>query len=155
MLTSLYPVEDSRTDLPGHLDRLEKLNLVQRSGTVNPLYAFSHAVVRDAAYNSVPFARRRQLHRSVAEWYEHEFESNLAPHLALLAHHWTQTEALEKAVHYCSEAGKQSLRNHANPKRRTSSAKRCDWTKVLRTALRRMHEPGAAANGSFISAKPM
>ena len=115
LLTSLYPVDDSRSDLPGHLDRLEKLNLVQRSGTVNPLYAFSHAVVRDAAYNSVPFARRRQLHRSVAERYEREFESNLAPHLALLAHHWTQTESVEKAVYYCSEAGKQSLRNHANP----------------------------------------
>ena len=115
LLTSLYPLEDSRSDLPGLLDRLENLNLVQRSGTVSPLYAFSHAVVRDAAYNSVPFARRRQLHRSVAEWYEREFESNLAPHLALLAHHWTQTESLEKAVHYCSEAGKQSLRNHANP----------------------------------------
>ena len=115
LLTSLYPGEDSRSDLPGHLDRLEKLNLLRRSGADNPLYAFSHAVVCDAAYNSVPFARRRQLHRSVAEWYENEFESNLAPHLALLAHHWTQAESLEKAIHYCSEAGKQSLRNHANP----------------------------------------
>jgi len=115
LLTSLYRVEDPRSDLPGHLDRLEKLNLVQRSGRESPFYAFSHAVVRDAAYNSVPFARRRQLHRSVAEWYEREFESNLAPHLALLAHHWTQGESLEKAVYYCSEAGKQSLRNHANP----------------------------------------
>jgi len=115
LLTSLYPVEDSRSDLPGHLDRLEKLHLVERSGTDSPFYAFTHAVVRDAAYNSVPFARRRQLHRSVAEWYECEFESNLAPHLALLAHHWTQAESSQKAVYYCSEAGKQSLRNHANP----------------------------------------
>jgi class 3 adenylate cyclase len=115
LLGSLYPVEDARSDLPSHLNRLEKLNLVQRSGADSPLYAFSHVVVRDAAYNSVPFARRRQLHRSVAEWYEREFESNLAPHLALLAHHWTQAESLEKAVYYCSEAGKQSLRNHANP----------------------------------------
>jgi hypothetical protein len=115
LLASLYPVEDSRSGLPGHLDRLEKLNLVERSGTDSPLYAFSHAVVRDAAYNSVPFARRRQLHRSVAEWYEREFESNLAPHLALLAHHWTQAESFEKAIYYCSEGGKQSLRNHANP----------------------------------------
>ena len=115
LLTRLYPVEDSRADLPGHLDQLENLHLVQRSSTDGRLYAFSHAVVRDAAYNSVPFARRRQLHRSVAEWHEREFESNLAPHLALLAHHWTQAESLEKAVHYCSEAGKQSLRNHANP----------------------------------------
>jgi class 3 adenylate cyclase len=115
LLTSLYPVEDSRSDLPGHLDRLEKLNLVRRSGTDSPLCAFSHVVVRDAVYNSVPFARRRQLHRSVAEWYEREFESSLAPHLALLAHHWTQAESLEKAVYYCAEAGKQSLRVHANP----------------------------------------
>jgi class 3 adenylate cyclase len=128
LLTSLYPVEDSRSDLPGHLDRLEKLNLVQRSGADSPLYAFTHAVVRDAAYNSVPFARRRQLHRSVAEWYEREFESNLAPHLALLAHHWTEAESLEKAVYYCSEAGKQSLRNHANPEaaRLLSEALRLD-----------------------------
>jgi class 3 adenylate cyclase len=115
LLTSLYPVEDCLPDIPGHLERLEKLDLVKRSGTDGSLYAFSHAVVHDAAYNSVPFARRRQLHRSVAEWYEREFASNLAPHLALLAHHWTQAESWEKAVYYCSEAGKQSLHNHANP----------------------------------------
>jgi class 3 adenylate cyclase len=115
LVSSLYPVEDSRADLPGHLDRLEKLNLLRRVAPGSPLYAFSHAVVRDAAYNSVPFARRRQLHKSAAEWYEREFENNLAPHLALLAHHWTQAESVEKAIYFCSEAGKQSLRNHANP----------------------------------------
>ncbi len=115
LLTELYPVDGSRSGLPGYLDELEKLELFRHVREDGPLYAFRHAVAQDAAYNSVPFAQRRQLHQSVAEWHERQFQANLAPHFPLLAHHWTRAESAPKAVYYCSEAGKQALRNHANP----------------------------------------
>lgn len=115
LLADLYPLAESHSNLSDDLFQLEKLAMIQRAGNDSGLYAFKHALVWEAAYNSVPFARRRQLHQSAAEWYERRFESSLAPHFSLLAHHWSHAESLTKAVYYCAEAGKQSLRNHANP----------------------------------------
>ncbi|HTD56882.1 MAG TPA: AAA family ATPase [Silvibacterium sp.] len=142
LLTDLYPVTDSRSELPGHLHQLENLDMVARVHGDDQLYAFRHVAVREAAYNAIPFARRRQLHQTVAEWYERHFGASLAPHLPLLAHHWSQTERVEKAVYYCSEAGRQSLRNHANP----------EAARFFAEALR-LDEGVAAANGISPQAK--
>src|SRR6266851_2530075 len=85
-LSEIYPVEAARTQLPAHLDQMEKLDLIHGRDDTDPVYGFKHAITQDVAYNSIPFAQRRQLHRSVAEWYEGEFENDLPPHYPLLAH---------------------------------------------------------------------
>ena len=46
-------------------------------------YLFKHVIVQEAAYNLMLLSQRRQLHRSVAEWYEQAGGGDLA----LLAHH--------------------------------------------------------------------
>jgi class 3 adenylate cyclase/tetratricopeptide (TPR) repeat protein len=114
-LSEIYPVETARTQLPAHLDEIEMLDLIHRIDANDPVYAFKHAIIQDVAYNSIPFVQRRQLHRSVAEWYELEFRNNLPAYYPLLAHHWNRAQVVPKAVHYCSEAGSQALRNYANP----------------------------------------
>jgi class 3 adenylate cyclase len=114
-LSEIYPVEAARTQLPAHLDQMEKLDLIYGRDDTDPVYGFKHAITQDVAYNSIPYTQRRQLHRSVAEWYEREFQNDLPAHYPLLAHHWSRTEVVPKAVHYCSEAGAQALLNHANP----------------------------------------
>jgi len=106
-------------------------------------------VVCDAAYNSVPFARRRQLHRSVAEWYENEFESNLAPHLALLAHHWTRPSRWRRRSTIVRKPASSPCAITPTRKRRVSSAKPCGWTNVRWAARGRMRKCNAAANGSL------
>ncbi len=115
VLSEVFPVEATRVQLRAYLEEMEKLDLIHLRADADAVYQFKHSVVQDVAYNSIPFAQRRQIHRSVAEWYERQFEHDLPDHYALLAHHWGRAEVVPKAIHYCSEAGNQALLNHANP----------------------------------------
>ncbi|HEY8558650.1 MAG TPA: hypothetical protein VIM97_15130, partial [Actinomycetes bacterium] len=72
-------------------------------------YLFKHVIVQEAAYNLMLLSQRRQLHRSVAEWYERAGGGDLA----LLAHHWRLAEVPERAVHYLERAGAEALREGA------------------------------------------
>jgi class 3 adenylate cyclase/tetratricopeptide (TPR) repeat protein len=114
-LQDVYPVEADRAKLVDSLQNLEELDLTRRVPDSPGSYVFKHAITQDVAYHSVPFAQRRQLHQSVGEWYERRYADDLPPHYPLLAYHWRQAEVVPKALHYCSEAGNQALRNYANP----------------------------------------
>src|SRR4029453_4896994 len=72
-------------------------------------YLFKHVIVQEAAYNLMLLSQRRQLHRSVAEWYERAGGGDLA----LLAHHWRLAEVPAKAVSYLELAGTEALRQGA------------------------------------------
>jgi class 3 adenylate cyclase/tetratricopeptide (TPR) repeat protein len=72
-------------------------------------YLFKHVITQEAAYNLMLLSQRRQLHRSVAEWYEQAHAGDLA----LLAHHWQGAEVPAKAIHYLERAGTQALREGA------------------------------------------
>jgi hypothetical protein len=120
-LAGVYPVETPGAQLDSSLDEIAKLDLIQRdlqrhtADNADPAYSFKHAVIQDVAYNAIPHSQRRQLHQSAAQWCETRFQSDLEAQYPLLAHHWSHAEVLPKAIHYCSEAGAQALRNHANP----------------------------------------
>lgn len=113
-LCEIYPAAAERSKISAHLRQIENLDLIHRLNDYDDKYTFQNAVAHDVAYNSVPFALRRELHRCAAEAYEREFHHELPSHSALLAHHWSRAEVVPKAVQYCSEAGAQALRNHAN-----------------------------------------
>ena len=50
----------------------------------------------------------------MAEWHERTYsEDELAPHYALLAHHWARAHDPDKAVTYLERAGRQALRSGA------------------------------------------
>jgi class 3 adenylate cyclase/tetratricopeptide (TPR) repeat protein len=72
-------------------------------------YMFKHVIIQEAAYNLMLLSQRRQLHRSVAEWYEHSGGGDLA----LLAHHWRLAEVADKAIHYLERAAEEALREGA------------------------------------------
>lgn len=107
----IYPVAAEREQIGHHLEQAEKLALIQRTANEDG-YIFQQALTQEVAYNSVPFAQRRQLHRAIGEWLERG--SDVQDRYPLLAHHWRLAEDSGKAIHYCSEAGSQALRNHAN-----------------------------------------
>jgi class 3 adenylate cyclase/tetratricopeptide (TPR) repeat protein len=113
-LQGVHPVASQQSQIGTHLEFAEKLELIQRVSEDAAEYAFRQAITQEVAYNSVPFAQRRQIHRATGEWLEQEFSADLAGHYPLLAHHWRQAEDAAKAIHYCSAAGAQALRNNAN-----------------------------------------
>jgi len=60
--------------------------------------AFSHALVRDAAYGTLLLATRRRLHRDAAAAIEQRGEDQLGPHLHRLATHHAGAEQFDRAI---------------------------------------------------------
>ncbi len=82
--------------------------------TVEPdlAYAFKHIITQEAAYQTLLFAQRRELHTIVASWYE--AQPDQAAYFPLLVHHYRQAEATEKECHFAGLAGEQAARQYAN-----------------------------------------
>jgi class 3 adenylate cyclase/tetratricopeptide (TPR) repeat protein len=92
------------------LDQIERANLTVLDTPEPDLsYLFKHVIVQEAAYNLMLLSQRRQLHRSVAEWYERSNGGDPA----LLAHHWRLAEVPGKAIGYLELAGAEALREGA------------------------------------------
>jgi len=117
-LYDVFPVASDKPHLDRHLETLERLDLISQSAP-DQTYTFKNLLTQEAAYNSMLYSQRRQLHRLVAEWYERTFRDDadepdaLAPHYAALAHHWRQADDPAKAIDYLEKAGQQALRDGA------------------------------------------
>ena len=68
-----------------------------------------HALVQDAAYNSLLISRRQQLHARIAQVLEGSFQDTSETEPELLAHHFGQAGLAEKAVAYHERAGRRAL----------------------------------------------
>jgi class 3 adenylate cyclase/tetratricopeptide (TPR) repeat protein len=77
-------------------------------------YLFRHALLRDVAYEGILFARRRSLHRRVAERLETLSDTNRDEVLALLGWHYSQAEIWPLAFDYLLRAGVQAQQRYAN-----------------------------------------
>lgn len=115
VLRDIHPIDSDRPQIQEHLSRLEQLDLTPLD-TPSPdlTYIFKHIITQEVAYNLMLFTQRKQLHRTVAQWYEHTHAEDLAPYYPLLAHHYTQAEERPKAIEYLIKAGEQALLQFAN-----------------------------------------
>jgi len=114
-VSDTLPLREERQAVPAHLEMLATLDLTVREIAESDVaYLFRHQITRDVAYELLTMKQRRHLHRAVAEWHERTYsEADLAPHFALLAHHWARAEDADKAVSYLVRAGQQALRSGA------------------------------------------
>ena len=76
-------------------------------------YQFKHALVRDAAYEALLKARRRDLHRMVAQTITDNFTELAKAHPEVLARHWTEARETEQATAAWSSAGKSAESRNA------------------------------------------
>ena len=86
----------------------------RRGSSPETTYAFKHALVQDAAYQSLLRSRRQQLHARIADALEREFPGLVDAEPEVLAHHCTQAGLAERAVEYWSRAGDLAIRRSAN-----------------------------------------
>jgi class 3 adenylate cyclase/tetratricopeptide (TPR) repeat protein len=92
------------------LDRLLASDVVLRAGNVvEDAYAFRHALIHDAAYESLLLSRRREYHRVVADVIEQQFLNTIESEPEILAQHFTAAIAPERAIPYWLRAGKHAL----------------------------------------------
>ena len=77
-------------------------------------YVFKHALVQEVAYSSLLIERRRQLHERTGEALESMFARQLDDHVNELAHHYSKSNNVSKAVEYLGLAGRQAMQRSAN-----------------------------------------
>jgi tetratricopeptide (TPR) repeat protein len=103
------------TALKNALAQLEQAELVFRRGEPpEAIYSFKHALVRDAAYESLLKTRRQQLHGQIARALEERFADIVASQPEIVAHHFTEAGLVEPAVDYWLKAGQYAARRSAN-----------------------------------------
>ncbi len=88
--------------------------LYQRGRPPRAKYIFKHALVQDAAYQSLLKRTRQYYHRQVAELIEARFPETVQAQPELVAHHYTEARLTERAVTYWQRAGEQAIQRSAN-----------------------------------------
>jgi class 3 adenylate cyclase/tetratricopeptide (TPR) repeat protein len=110
VLRDIYPVKGTAATLVDDLVALEGANLTVLDRPEPHLaYLFKHVITQEAAYNLMLVSQRQQLHRTIAEWYEHTHAGDLVSHAPLLAYHWQKADVPDKAIGYLEQAGNQAL----------------------------------------------
>jgi len=103
------------TLLDSALERLVESELVfSRGSPPETTYTFKHALVQDAAYESLLFSRRKQLHGRIARTIEENFVESAKTSPEVLAHHYTEAGETIKAVDYWLKAAENASDRSAN-----------------------------------------
>jgi predicted ATPase len=111
LLSAVGEIEDS--GLQFALERLAGADLLIAEGAGHEAaYRFKHALIQDAAYDSLLKSRRQALHRRAAEILRDEPERAAAEPEAI-AHHFTEAGLDDLAIEWWGKAGDQALRRSA------------------------------------------
>jgi len=108
LLQEVYSEEESI--LQESLSRLVEAELLfQTDEPPKASYAFKHALIQDAAYESILKRRRREYHTRIAEVIEERFGDIVENRPELLAHQYTEARIADKAIPYWQRAGQRGL----------------------------------------------
>src|SRR5215467_13965659 len=101
--------------LQRELGRLVDAELVYQRGLPSQAtYTFKHALIRDAAYQSLLRSTRQQYHQRIAQVLEEEFTETVEAQPELLAHHCTEAGLIAQAVGYWHQAGQRAIERSAH-----------------------------------------
>jgi len=101
-------------ELEIQLDRLVTSGLVHRRGEgSHAAYAFKHALVQDAAYETIPKSQRSSIHRRIAEVLEQQFSEFADHHPDVLAYHCSEAGLAEKAIGFSIKAARTAVQRSA------------------------------------------
>jgi len=100
--------------LQGSLVHLQAAEFLYETALFPELvYTFKHALTQEVAYNAVLLERRRGLHERAAQAIEELFAKRLPEHYNTLAHHYSRSGNIPKAVDYLQRAGHQAVERSA------------------------------------------
>jgi predicted ATPase len=92
----------------------EKGALARRLECGSNATRIKHALTQEVAYNSLLIERRKQLHERAGHALESMFAEQFDDHLGELAHHYSHSDNLYKAVQYLGRAGQHAMQRSAN-----------------------------------------
>jgi class 3 adenylate cyclase/predicted ATPase len=105
---------DEQTLQRGLHQLVEAEFLYQRGLPPQATYLFKHALIQDAAYQSLLKSTRQQYHQRIAQVLEAHFPETAATQPELLAQHYTQAGLTEQAIAYWQQAGEHASDRSAN-----------------------------------------
>jgi predicted ATPase len=104
----------AKPELDQALTQLTQSGLAFQRGTPpDAVYTFKHALVQDAAHDSLLRRRRQELHGKIAGVIEERLPKTEETEPELLAHHYTEARQLAKAIPLWRKAGSLALRHMA------------------------------------------
>ncbi|MBV8359126.1 MAG: AAA family ATPase, partial [Deltaproteobacteria bacterium] len=113
LLRAISPVEETR--LTGALNRLVDAELLEEYLSAPRLgYRFKHALIRDAAYESLLRSQRRQYHSKIAEVLPEHFGDIVEVQPQLLAFHLTEAGLGQQAIPHWRNAAQKAAERSAN-----------------------------------------
>jgi class 3 adenylate cyclase/DNA-binding winged helix-turn-helix (wHTH) protein/tetratricopeptide (TPR) repeat protein len=113
LLRAVAPLEDG--PLQRDLATLVAAELLyQRGQPPRSVYTFKHALIQEAAYESVLQRVRRQTHQRIVRVLEAQFPETVVTEPERLAYHAQRGELWDQAVTYFRQAGEQALARSAH-----------------------------------------
>jgi class 3 adenylate cyclase/predicted ATPase len=113
LLNAVHPVGEA--ELQTSLTKLADAQLLYVNGIPpNATYRFKHALIRDAAYETLLKSKRRDVHRLVAKMIDTEFPVIKEAHPEVLAQHWAEAGEIDQAILSWEKAGRRALEHSAN-----------------------------------------
>src|SRR4029450_8804449 len=97
------------------LHQLVEAELVYQQGSPpQAMYMFKHALIQDAAHQSLLRSTRQQYHQRIAEVLAEQFPETAGTQPELLAHHYTAAGLSEHAIGYWQRAGRSACERSAH-----------------------------------------
>ncbi len=113
LLQAVSPLDEAT--LQQGLAQLVEAELVyQRGLPPQATYTFKHALIQDAAYQSLLKSTRQQYHQRIAQVLEAQFPETAETQPELLAHHYTEAGLSEQAIAYWQRAGQRAIERSAH-----------------------------------------
>jgi TOMM system kinase/cyclase fusion protein len=118
--------------LQRELGRLVEAEIVyQRGVPPQATYTFKHALIQDAAYESLLKSTRQQYHQRIAQVLEAQFPDTALLQPELVAHHYTEAGLSAHAVRYWQKAGQRAVERSAYAEAITHLSKGLEVLKTL------------------------
>jgi predicted ATPase len=108
LLQAVSPLDEAT--LQQGLRQLVEAELVyQRGAPPQATYMFKHALIQEAAYQSLLRSTRQQFHQRIAQVLEAQFPATVETQPELVAQHYTEAGCAEQAVVYWQRAGQRAM----------------------------------------------
>jgi predicted ATPase len=88
--------------------------LYQRGALPQATYLFKHALIQEAAYQSLLKSTRQQYHQRIAQVLETRFSELVETQPELLAYHYTEAGLIEQAIPSWQRAGQRAIQRSAH-----------------------------------------
>lgn len=113
LLAAVVEVDDAT--LQEEINKLIQAEILfQRGRQQRARYLFKHALIQDAAYQSLVKKKRQQFHQKIANVLESEYPEVVESQPELLAQHFAEAGDIAKGIDYCLKAGKRSQERSAS-----------------------------------------